>query len=179
MLMSKQQQYALEIIQKLGCVRKRQLDALLSARFADDLHPISSRMVDALLRQMQYRNIDLRLDDEIVSLPGRSNSPFLLEAVDVMLELADGAPLDFSAARDESVLLRFSLGSDRIVLFVVIHSDSFSGTGVRSPPTISKNVRIIVLLDSEISPPIISLPNKLFYAVKQDDGTHRFLAAHQ
>lgn len=178
MLMSKQQQYILETLQKLGCVRKPQLEILLRARFANDRYSISSKMVDALLRQLRFCNIELQQDGDAICLPGREANLRLLEAVDVMLELSDGAPSDFSVTRDESVLLRFSLESNRITLFAILHTDAFSGAGVRSPPMLSEHVRVIVLLDSEENPPILQLPNKLFYAVKQEDGTHRFLAIH-
>ena len=109
MLLSVQQKYILDILRKLGCVRRRQLDTLVREKFRPDLE-ISEVRMDAMLRQLRAGTGDVRTDSEFVRLSGAQPDALRLEAVDVMLELAEGKPEDFTVRVERPELLRFSWG---------------------------------------------------------------------
>ena len=179
MLLSKQQQYILETLRRLGCVRERQLEELLRARFFPEGRPVPPGFLDALLRQLRCCNMDVCREDGVVFLPGRTPDPRLLEAVDVMLELSGAAPADFWTGDAPPVLLRFSVADRRISLFAVLHSAGVEGPHVRAPPAVGKTERVVVLLPDGGVPPALNIPNTVFYALRQKDGSHRFFAREQ
>lgn len=176
MLLSKQQRFVLDMLQCLGCARERQLTALLKARVFPEDKPVPQGFLDAMLRQFRCGNIDLRREDDVIFLPGKRPSSTLLEAIDVMLELSDGNPSDLWSEEKGPVLLRFSVTGKRVSLFAVLHASAITGPDVRAPPAIGKAERVVVLLPEGCPPPALHIPNKVFYALGQKDGTHRFFA---
>lgn len=176
MLISKQQQYMLDVLHRLGSIREDQLAILLKTRFFPDGKLLPHGFVNTLLRQFACCNIDLRLDRNVVSLPHKVSDPNLLEAIDIMLELSQNSPLEFWAAETGPVLLRFSVAGKRISLFAVLHEDDLKGTDVRAPPSLGPTERVVILLSGEGRPPDFHVPNTQFYALRQKDGTHRFFA---
>jgi len=66
MLLSVQQKYILEVLRKLRCIRRDQLQALTQGRFGD-LEIMRGRM-DAMLRQLRVGTGDVRLDGSFVYL---------------------------------------------------------------------------------------------------------------
>ena len=176
MLISKQQQFMLEILQRLGCVRKEQLASLLRARFFPEGRTFPPDYVDTLLRQFRYCGIELCADADVVSLPGKAVYRKLLEAIDVMLELSQCQPLEFWAVEKGSVLLRFSTSGKRINLFAVLHADDLKAPYVRAPPALGSDERVVIILSQEEPPTMLPIPNALFYALRQEDGTYRFYA---
>ena len=100
----------------------------------------------------------------------------LLEAIDVMLELSGAVPSDFWAEAKGVVLLRFSVAGKRISLFAVLHAGDLIGPDARSPPVVSRVERVVVLLTGDSPPPALPIPNTVFYALRQKDGSHRFFA---
>ena len=100
----------------------------------------------------------------------------ILEAIDVMLELSGAVPSDFWAEAKGAVLLRFSVAGRRISLFAVLHAGDLIGPDARSPPAVSRAERVVVLLSGGGPPPALSIPNTVFYALRQKDGSHRFFA---
>lgn len=176
MLLSRQQRYVLDVLQRLGCVRREQLRALMKAQFFPEDKPVSPALVDAMLRQFRCGNIEVCCEGDTIFLPGRKADGRVLEAVDVMLELSGARPTDFTAEEKDAVLLRFSVTGRRVSLFAVLHAADLAGPDVRAPPVISKAERVIILLSSDCPPPTPHIPNTVFYALRQKDGSHRFFA---
>lgn len=178
MLLSKQQQYLLDTLGRLGCMRKDQIEALLEAAFFTEGKTVPKGFVDTLLRQFRFCNIDLREEGDVVLLPGTRADAHLLEAIDVMLELSQSRPLEFWAERKGPVLLRFSVAGRRVSLFAVLHADDVKGADGRAPPAVSPAERIVILFSGEGKPPALpaSMSNTQFYALRQKDGTHRFFS---
>ena len=176
MLISKQQKFMLDVLGRLGCVRKRQLTALLERAFFPEGKTAPPGFVDTLFRQLRYGNIDLRAEEDVIFLPGKRPNARLLEAIDVMLELSDARPLDYWIDEKEPVLLRFSVDGRRVSLFAVLYADSFMGADVRAPPEFGPTVRLVILLSGESIPPALPVPHTQFYALRQKDGSHRFFS---
>ena len=95
MLLSKQQQYVLDVLMRLGCVRKNQLEALLKARFFPPEKAVPPGLLDAMLRQFRCGDVEVRRQGDVIFLPEKMPDARLLEAIDVMLELS-GAVATFS-----------------------------------------------------------------------------------
>ena len=165
-LLSIQQKYIVEILRKLGCVRREQLRILVREKFRRPNMEITAARMEAMLR---YAMGDIRLDGSAVWL-GETQPDFRrLEAVDVMLELADGRQQDFSAAVRSPELLRFTLEGNSLRLFTVATlSDSLAAADPSRPG------RTVWISDSGTSPPGLTLPPKHFFAARQPDGSHRF-----
>ena len=53
MLLSKQQQYVLDVLRRLGCARETQLQALLQARFFPPDKAVPPGLLEAMLRQLR------------------------------------------------------------------------------------------------------------------------------
>ncbi|MEG2679753.1 MAG: DUF5697 family protein [Oscillospiraceae bacterium] len=174
MLLTKQQQYILDVIQKLGCVSRRQLAALLRARFCREHPDMAAHLTDVLLRQMRFGNIGLRLEGDLVTLPHIRADPHLAEAVDVMLELSGCEPLDFSAREPPPILLRFTTAGKKISLFAVTYAATALTSAMFAPTE-----RVILLHGGDERLKRLPLANKHFYAVLQADGTHRFFSSDE
>ena len=104
MFLSVQQKYIMEILRKLGYIRREQLRTLVQGRFSE--LEISECRMAAMLRQLRYATGDVHLDNSAVWL-GEAQPDFQrLEAVDVMLELSEVGLLvsmSFSSRRLVSV----------------------------------------------------------------------------
>ena len=137
MLLSKQQQYVLDVLQRLGCARGNQLEALLKAQFFPPEKAVPPGFLDAMLRQFRCGNMEVRRQGDVIFLPEKTPDTRLLEAVDVMLELSGAAPSDFWAEGKGAVLLRFSVAGKRVSLFAVLHAGDLIGPDARSPPAVS------------------------------------------
>ena len=170
MLLSIQQKYILEALRKLGYIPRRQLQMLVQGKFSEIR--ISGQRMEAMLRQLRYAVGDVRLDAGAVWLGDTQPDFRRLEAVDVMLELAEGHPQDFSVRCQSPELLRFSLEGSSLRLFTVATlSDPLRGSGglARDSPG-----RVVWISDSGTPPDKLALPPKHFFAARQPDGSHRF-----
>lgn len=176
MLLSKQQQYVLKVLDDLGTIQQSQLTALVATKFCTRRPDIAEPLTSAMLRQLRYGNFPLHIEDDRISLPKARSDPLLIEAISVMLELSENAPLDFSAWH-KSVVLRFSVGGKKISLFAVLSAEVFSDPLI-PPPQISPTERVI-FLQTGGDIPRVAIPNKCFLAVKQADGTHRFFETNK
>ena len=169
MLLSVQQKYIMEILRKLGYIRREQLRTLVQGRFSE--LEISECRMAAMLRQLRYTMADVRLDGSAIWLGAAKPDFRRLEAVDVMLELSEGRPQDFSVKCQSPELLRFTLEGDSLRLFTVATISAPLHTSVQARDSLGRGVWIS---DSGTAPPGLTLPPKHFFAVRQPDGSHRF-----
>ena len=169
MLLTKQQKYLLTVLEQLGCAEQRQLAALLQKTFAFSSHEDAVRVTNACTRQMQMGGL-LQISDNIVSHCGERADSQQIEAIDVMLELSAAQPEDFFAV-DKHTLLRFSLGEPSFKQFVIV-----SGSDPPPEREIRQDEKIIVMLPNSIRPEAFSYTRPVIFAIRQENGTHRFFA---
>ena len=169
MLLTKQQKYLLAVLEKLGCAEQRQLAALLQKTFAFSSIDDAMRVTNACVRQMQMGGL-LQISDNIVSQCEEWAIPQRIEAIDVMLELSAAQPENFYAV-DKHTLLRFSLGEPSFKQFVIV-----SGSDPPPEHEIRQDEKIIALLPDSIKPEAFSYIRPVIFAIRQENGTHRFFA---
>ena len=169
MLLTKQQKYLLATLEKLGCAEQLQLAALLQKMFAFSFLDDAVRVTNACVRQMQMGGL-LQISDNIVSQCEEWAIPQRIEAIDVMLELSATQPEDFYAV-DKHILLRFSLGEPNFKQFVIV-----SGSDPPPEHEIQQDKKIIALLPDSIRPEAFSYTRPVIFAIRQENGTHRFFA---
>ena len=169
MLLTKQQKYLLTVLEQLGCAEQRQLAALLQKMFAFSFLDDAVRVTNACVRQMQMGGL-LQISNGLVTQTGGQPSPQQIEAIDVMLELSAAQPEDFYAV-DKHILLRFSLGEPNFKQFVIV-----SGSDPPPEHEIQQDKKIIALLPDSIKPEAFSYTRPVIFAIRQENGTHRFFA---
>ena len=169
MLLTKQQKYLLAVLEKLGCAEQRQLAALLQKTFAFSSLDDAVRVTGACVRQMQMGGL-LQISDGLVTQTGGQPSTQQIEAIDVMLELSATQPESFYAV-DRHILLRFSLGEPSFKQFVIV-----SGSDPPPEHEIQQDKKIIALLPDSIKPEAFSYTRPVIFAIRQENGTHRFFA---
>ena len=169
-LLSIQQKYILEVPRKLGCIRRRQLETLVREKFRRPDMEISTARLDAMLRQLRAGNGDVRSDGELVRITGAQPDALRLEAVDVMLELAEGKPEDFTTRVDCPGILRFSWGPD-LRLFTVAELSMPIRPALEA---LAHQKRVVWLTESGTPPEGLTLPPRHFFAARLPDGSHRF-----
>ena len=169
MLLTKQQKYLLAVLEQLGCAEQRQLAALLQKTFAFSSHEDAVRVTNACVRQMQMGGL-LQISNGLVTQTGGQPSPQQIEAIDVMLELSATQPESFYAV-DRHILLRFSLGEPSFKQFVIV-----SGSDPPPERELRQEEKIIVLLHDDIRPETFPYTRPVIFAIRQENGTHRFFA---
>lgn len=174
MLLSVQQKYILEILRKLGAVRRGQLAALVRGKFERPGQEISEVCWESILCQLRVRTSDVFLDGEMVRLSGARPDALRLEAVDVMLELAEGKPENFTTQVERPAILRFSWGDD-LRLFTVAELSA----PIRPTVEVLAHLkRVVWITESGVPPESLTLPPKHFFAARQADGSHRFYGSN-
>lgn len=169
MLLTKQQKYLLAVLEKLGCAEQRQLAALLQKTFAFSSIDNAVRVTAACVRQMQMGGL-LQISNGLVTQTGGQPSPQQIEAIDVMLKLSAAQPESFYAV-DQHILLRFSLGEPSFKQFAIV-----SGSDPPPEHEIQQDKKIITLLPDGIRPEAFSYTRPVIFAIRQENGTHRFFA---
>ncbi len=169
MLLTKQQKYLLAVLDKLGCAEQRQLAALLQKTFAFSALDDAVRVTGACVRQMQMGGL-LQISDGLITQTGGQLNTQRIEAIDVMLELSAAQPESFYAV-DKHILLRFSLGEPSFKQFVIV-----SGSDPPPEHEIQQDKKIIALLPDSIKPEAFSYTRPVIFAIRQENGTHRFFA---
>ena len=116
------------------------------------------------------------MEEELVRLSHARPDPRRLEAVDVMLELSGGVPVDFSAVGVEPpFLLRFSFGQAPMRFFSVgTVSDAEHPFGLYL-----KAKRVVWLSDDGVPPAGLILPPKHFFAARTGGVSHRFYGSQE
>ena len=175
MLLSNQQKYILDALRKLGCVREDQLHALVRGKFQRPGFAVREEHMTTMLRQMRSGLGDFHVDGSFVYLARDQPDTARLEAIDVMLELSEGTPQDFTVKLDSPRLLRFGLGGDKLKLFSVAQlSHVFEPQQLQR----ERSERIVWINDSGTPPDGLALPPKHFFAARQADGSHRFYGSN-
>ena len=169
MLLTKQQKYLLAVLEQLGCAEQRQLAALLQKTIAFSSHEDAVRVTNACTRQMQMGGL-LQISDGLVTQTGGQLNTQQIEAIAVMLELSAAQPEDFYAV-DQHILLRFALGEPSFKQFVIV-----SGSDPPPEREIRQDEKIIVMLPDSIKPEAFSYTRPVIFAIRQENGTHRFFA---
>ena len=169
MLLTKQQKYLLAALEKLGCAEQRQLATLLQKMFAFSSLDDAVRVTNACVRQMQMGGL-LQISDGLITQTGGQLNTQRIEAIDVMLELSATQPESFYAV-DKHILLRFSLGEPSFKQFVIV-----SGSDPPPEREIQQDKKIIALLPDSIRPEAFSYTRPVIFAIRQENGTHRFFA---
>ena len=169
MLLTKQQKYLLAVLENLCCAEQRQLAALLQKTFAFSSIDDAVRVTGACVRQMQMGGL-LQISDGLITQTGGQLNTQRIEAIDVMLELSAAQPEDFYAV-DKHILLRFSLGEPSFKQFVIV-----SGSDPPPEREIRRDEKIIVLLPDSIKPEAFSYTRPVIFAIRQENGIHRFFA---
>ena len=169
MLLTKQQKYLLATLEKLGCAEQLQLAALLQKMFAFSFLDDAVRVTNACVRQMQMGGL-LQISNGLVTQTGGQPSPQQIEAIDVMLELSAAQPESFYAV-DQHILLRFSLGEASFKQFVIV-----SGSDPPPEHEIRRDEKNIILLPDGIRPEAFSYTRPVIFAIRQENGIHRFFA---
>ena len=175
MLLSVQQKYILDTLRKLGCVRQDQLHALVQGKFQRPGFAVREEHMSAMLRQLRSGLGDFHMDDGFVYLARDQPDALRLEAIDIMLELSEGAPQEFTVKVDSPRLLRCGLGGDTLKLFSVARLSHVS-----DPRLIQRerSERIVWISDSGTPPEGLALPPKHFFAARQSDGSHCFYGSN-
>lgn len=177
MLLSNQQKYILEVLKEFKYLRVRQLHAMVRTHYRTQGIEIDARRMEIMLRQMRTGTNYVWLRGDVVSYGDRRIDPRLLEALDVMLELTKAQPGFYSKdGLHEPFLLRFTgNGKGAGYLFSVAWLDA--ATHIATVPRM-KGERIIWISESS-SFGEIDLPRHHFFAVRQEDGTHRFFGSNE
>lgn len=170
MLLTKQQEYILDALHRLGCIRVGQLAMLVHNKFSTPTLEGAERIVHASLRQLRSCHSTLRVEDDIACLINRGLNMELLEAITIMLELGGCAVFDFSA-EPSPILLRFVVDRPKLAAFAVVKNDHKP-----IPPHFYPAEKVIILLQPEDRPQPFPISNPQIFATKLPDGSYRFMA---
>lgn len=174
MLLSIQQNFILDTLRKLGYIRQGQLHALVRGRFSD--LDVSEARMEAMLRQLRMCVGEIRLDSDLVCLSDAQPNALRLESIDIMLELSEGTPQDFTTRLKSPRLLRFALGGNSLRLFTVALLTHAADTRQVER---GKLERIVWISASGTAPEGLALPPKHFFSARQADGSHRFYGSNE
>ena len=171
MLLTNQQKFLLDAVNRLGCVREDQLVDLIRPVFCQRRPDIAPALVHSAMCQLRLCNAEIRQGGGVYLRSGTLANPAVLEAVDVMLQLSHCTPTEYERGTPP-VLLRFSVQSlESFSAFLVAQSVD------RLPERlIAPEDRIILLFDGQSRPAALPVSNKIFFAARQGDGTHRFFS---
>ena len=172
MLLTMKQRYVVNVLNKLGCLRRDQLYILTRDHFKTEDYTLSESQMDSILRQLPFLVNEIRVENGVVRLSPFEPEPLRLEAIDVMLELSNGYPIQFASVYDSNVLLRFSLGYDPPRQYAVA---AYSVTAAALET--AKN--IVWISNKQLKPESLTLARQQFYAQCQEDGSHRFFGANK
>lgn len=170
MLLSIQQKYILEVLRKLGCIRKKQLLLMTQEKFRRPDIEVTETRMDAMLRQLRTGTGSVFWEGGLVCLSCPQPDSLRLEAIDVMLELAEGKPEDFTTRVERPGILRFSWGDD-LRLFTVAELSAPIRPTVEA---LASQKRMIWISESGVPPEGLTLPPRHFFAARLPDGSHRF-----
>ena len=109
----------MEILEKVGCIRRDQLLTLLRGKYQEQTKTMRSEHLTPMLQQLVAVSRTVCVEGNIIRFSAQKIDPLRLEAIDVMLEITGGYPLQFSRPSAVSSLLCFLYGDDLAVYYVV------------------------------------------------------------
>lgn len=172
MFFSSEQKFLLDMLQEFKCMRKSQIQTLLLRRFCIPERPdVNEHHIAAMIRQLRYGNWDVQAKDGYVYLNNALPETRLLEAIDIMLELTDTLPKEFKARASPPLLLRFTVGGERLRFCTVARLSRKEDIALLDQGRVG---RIVWVTDDGRMPEGLTLPPKHYFAVRQEDGSHRF-----
>ena len=171
MLLTNQQKFLLDVLERLECVRERQLVSLIRPAFCQRRPDIAPVLVASSMRQLMRGNFNIRKEGDVFLKRNAETNPALLEAVDIMLELSADAPRSYRTEA-ASALLRFSVQEDKSLAAFLVARYGDDPARMELKP----EERIILLFDGRGRPTPLLVPNKHFFAVRLETGKHRFFA---
>ena len=169
MLLSHQQKYILRVLENLVCVRFSQLHELTRSEFSSIKSGITEGRMTVMLQQLIRGNYDIVWENDVVRMGNVKADPLGLEAIDVMLEITDRHPSDFTRDGDAQVLLRFSAQQTYIILRLT--PETLARIETVAPKT---EERIIWLSESLKPEDCQNLPERQFFTQKGEDGVYHF-----
>lgn len=177
MILTNQQKYIIEILKQLKYLRTNQLFALVRAHYLPQGIEIGEHRLDVMLRQLRTASNCIFLQKDLVIYGHREISERYLEAIDIMLELTDNAPIFYSCDRlSPPCLLRFGGDAEMLgLLFSVAWLDS---PGRIATMPCMKGERI-VWISENMKVDGFALPKHHFFALRQKNGTHRFYGSYE
>ena len=118
MLLTNQQKCIMEILSKVGCIRRDQLLALLYGKYRERVMTMRPEHLTPMLRQLSGISHAVCVEDDVIRLITKTANPLLLESIDVMLEITGGGPLQFSIPTSLPALLCFLFGDELTAYYV-------------------------------------------------------------
>ena len=175
MLITKQQRFLLDHLEQLGGARLDQLTSLLRPAFCAKRPELAASITESALQQLHFCNVDVMREGELFYLPGQKPTPLFLEAMDVMLELSGGVPV--SVYRGHSPILLHFCVPDRNTQEQKLRLFSIATPhGELNYVPLQPRERLMLLVDGQEPMEALPVDNKQFFAVRQEDGSHRFFA---
>ena len=134
MILTNQQKYIVEVLKQLKYLRVRQLHAMIQAHYGPQGVEIGEHRLNVMLRQLRTASNCIFLQDDLVTYGRREISEHYLEAIDVMLELTENAPIFYSRDRLlEPCLLRFGGDGEMLGLLFSVTWLDISGRIAAAP----------------------------------------------
>lgn len=174
MLLTNQQKCIMEILGKVGCIRRDQLLTLLYGKYRERTLTMRPEHLTPILHQLSGISRIVCVEGDVICLATKAANLLLLESIDVMLELTGGCPLQFSTPTRLPALLCFLYGDKLTAYYVAALSAERESTFRRIE--IGEKERLIWLPEHALALQGKELPDRQIIAQKQKDGTHRFFA---
>ena len=157
MLLTNQQKCIMEILGKVGCIRRNQLLALLYGKYRERVMTMRPEHLTPMLRQLSGICHAVCVEDDVIRLITKTANP-----------------LQFSISASLPALLCFLFGDELTAYYVA------ALTAEREPSfrriELGEKERLIWLPEHSLALQGKELPDRQIVAQKQKDGTHRFFA---
>ena len=121
----------------------------------------------------QMRNINVRMDGDVVRLSLSEPNLLRLEAIDIMLELTDGHVLDFKARLDYPEILKFISEDEYAKAITVAVLPDDSATAAEIVEDYNGKRMVWFSVNGQLQGQL-QLPKKHFFAERQKDSSHKF-----
>ena len=177
MLLSDQQKYIISVLRQIKYIRARQLHAMTAQHYRTEGIDISQARMDAMLRQLRAMSSFVRFQGDVVCYGERTVDPRYLEAIDVMLELTRCAPVFLSRERIEPPFLLRFVGSGKELSY--LHTIAWMDTPYRIMEIQRMRGERLIWISDRPNSYGIELPRHHIFAVRQEDGTHRFFGSRE
>lgn len=169
MLLSKPQMELIALIQQVKYITKSQLYNL--AIQTPTLSELTMKQFNPMVNQLCQHHNTIRMINGMVTLNGKPPPEHHLEAIDILLQISNGASVFITSSQNKAYLIQFVLNNEgKLQVFAVVPFASLN-TLFWLPATSERVVFIATPEEAKDSP---TLNCKHFFAFRQKDGTHRF-----